>query len=67
MVIVNQVRRGAFWSKKFGTFDGNEFAVPVIGVSISLRECYAHALTVGWSALDDAASSELLNFALSIN
>jgi chromosome partitioning protein len=67
MVIFNQVRRGTFWSKKFGAFDGNEFAVPVVGVSISLRECYAHALTAGWSALDDAASSELLNFALSIN
>ena len=32
--------------------------------SFSLRECFAHALTVGWEALDESASNELLNFAL---
>jgi chromosome partitioning protein len=67
MIIFNQVRRGTFWSKKFGALDGSEFAVPVAGISIGLRECFAHALTAGWSALDDSASNELLNFALSIN
>jgi chromosome partitioning protein len=66
LVLFNQVRKGTFWSKKFGALDGSEFAVPVAGCSIALRECFAHALTAGWSALDDAAASELLNFALSI-
>ena len=42
------------------------FAVPVATTSFTLRECFAHALTVGWDALDDSASNEILNFALSL-
>lgn len=67
MVVLSQVRKGTFWYKKFGALDGAESAVPVAGITIPLRECFAHALTAGWDALGDSASAELLNFALSIN
>jgi hypothetical protein len=45
---------------------GQRLAVPVATTSFTLRECFAHALTVGWEALDDSASNEILNFALSL-
>ena len=65
-VILNQLRKGTYWSKKMENLDGADFAVPVAKISFTLRECFAHALTVGWEALDDSASNELLNFALSL-
>jgi chromosome partitioning protein len=66
-VVINKVRRGTFWAKEFGTARQGEFAVPVSACAISLRECYIHALTSGWKALDEAASNEVLNLALSLS
>jgi chromosome partitioning protein len=66
-VVLNQLRRGTYWSKRIESLDGSDFAVPIASASFSLRECFAHALTLGWGALDESASNELLNFALSIN
>jgi chromosome partitioning protein len=66
VVLLNQLRKGTYWSKKVESLDGTTFAVPVATTSFTLRECFAHALTVGWEALDDSASNEILNFALSL-
>jgi hypothetical protein len=59
-------RKGTYWSKKVETLNGSDFALSFSNSSFSLRECFAHALTVGWEALDESASNELLNFALTI-
>ena len=67
VVILNKIRRGTFWGKEFVGSDGHRFAVPVSACSLSLRECYIHALTSGWKALDEAASNEVLNLALSLS
>jgi hypothetical protein len=63
-IVLNQLRKGTYWSKKVETLNG--FALSFANSSFSLRECFAHALTVGWDALDESASNELLNFALTI-
>jgi hypothetical protein len=47
--------------------DPGEFAVPICGSSIALRECIQRAMRLGWQALDDAASNEVLSFALRLN
>jgi chromosome partitioning protein len=65
-IILNQLRKGTYWSKKVETLNGSDFALSFSNSSFSLRECFAHALTVGWDALDESASNELLNFALTI-
>src|SRR6266481_4449711 len=65
-IILNQLRKGTYWSKKVETLNGSDFALSFAHSSFSLRECFAHALTVGWDALDESASNELLNFALTI-
>jgi len=65
-IILNQLRKGTYWSKKVETLNGSDFALSFANSSFSLRECFAHALTVGWDALDESASNELLNFALTI-
>ena len=65
-IILNQLRKGTYWSKKVETLNGSDFAFSFASSSFSLRECFAHALTVGWDALDESASNELLNFALTV-
>ena len=65
-IILNQLRKGTYSSKKVETLTGSDFALSFSNSSFSLRECFAHALTVGWDALDESASNELLNFALTI-
>jgi hypothetical protein len=47
IVLLNQLRKGTYWSKKVESLDGTTFAVPVATTSFTLRECFAHALTVG--------------------
>jgi chromosome partitioning protein len=66
-IVLNRIRKGTFWSKKFVASDAADFAVPVSNCAISLRECFAHALTSGWEALDEPASNEVLNLALSLS
>jgi chromosome partitioning protein len=65
-IVLNQLRKGTYWSKKVETLNGSDFVLSFSNSSFSLRECFAHALTVGWEALDESASNELLNFALTI-
>ena len=65
-IILNQLRKGTYSSKKVETLNGSDFALSFSNSSFSLRECFAHALTVGWEALDESASNELLNFALTM-
>src|SRR6516225_2459715 len=65
-IILNQLRKGTYWSKKVEPLNGSDFALSFANSSSSRRECFAHALTVGWDALDESASNELLNFALTI-
>jgi cellulose biosynthesis protein BcsQ len=65
-IILNQLRKGTYWSKKVETLNGSDFALSFLNSSFSLRKCFAHALAIGWEALDESASNELLNFALTI-
>ena len=65
-IILNQLRKGTYWSKKGRNPEWIGFRVVVFKSLFSLRECFAHALTVGWDALDESASNELLNFALTV-
>jgi chromosome partitioning protein len=67
LIVLNQVRRGTTASKEAEALDPGEFAVPICGTSIALRECIQRAMRLGWKALDEAASNEILSFALSLN
>jgi formyltetrahydrofolate synthetase len=67
VVVLNKVRRGTFWGKEFAASDGKQFAIPVSNCALSLRECFIHALTSGWKALDEPASNEVLNLALNLS
>jgi cellulose biosynthesis protein BcsQ len=68
LIVFNQVRKGTLATKDAQTLDRSKFAVPVAKNSISLRECIYRATSTkdGWSALDEAASAELLSLALSL-
>ena len=67
LIVLNQVRRGTTSSKEAEALDPAEFAVPICSSSIGLRECIQRAMRLGWQALDEFASNELLSFALSLN
>ena len=54
-------------SKEAESLDPGEFAVPICSTSIALRECIHRAMRLGWKALDESASNEILSFALSLN
>jgi hypothetical protein len=54
-IVLNQLRKGTYWSKKVETLNGADFAVSFSHASFSLRECFAHALTVGWEAQEPVA------------
>jgi cellulose biosynthesis protein BcsQ len=67
LIVLNQVRRGTTSSKEAEALDPAEFAVPICSSSIALRECIQRAMRLGWNALDEFASNELLSFALSLH
>lgn len=45
---------------------GKRMSVPVLGKNVSSRECYQHAMALGWKALDRAAQHEAAEVALAI-
>jgi chromosome partitioning protein len=67
LIVLNQVRRGTTASKEAEALDPDQFAIPVCRTSIALRECIHRAMRLGWPALDEAASNEILSFALRLN
>jgi cellulose biosynthesis protein BcsQ len=67
MVVFNQVRRGTRSEKEVDGLDPAEFALPVASSAISMRECFDRAWKKGWTALDEAAREEFLNFALNLS
>jgi hypothetical protein len=64
LVVFNQVRRGTLSSKQVAALEDGEFALPVASSALSMRECFDRAWRKGWTALDEAAREEFLNFAL---
>jgi hypothetical protein len=62
VVALIQLRKGTYWSKKVESFRRNYLAA-LATTFFTLRECFAHPLTVGLEALDGSASNEILDFA----
>jgi MinD-like ATPase involved in chromosome partitioning or flagellar assembly len=64
-VVFNKVRKGTLLSRIVPE-SAKQLSVPALGVMLSARECYQHALGQGWKALDGAAREEVLQLTVAL-
>jgi chromosome partitioning protein len=64
-VVFNKVRKGTLLSRIVPE-SAKQVSVPTMGVMLSARECYQHALGKGWKALDSAAREEVLQLTVAL-
>lgn len=64
-VVFNKVRKSTILGR---LLEASSADAPYqdLGVRISARECYQHAIAQGWKALDSAAREEVLQLALAV-
>ncbi len=64
-IVFNRVRRGTLLGR-IAPESAKQVSVPSLGVMLSARECYQHALGKGWKALDSAAREEVLQLTVAL-
>jgi MinD-like ATPase involved in chromosome partitioning or flagellar assembly len=64
-LVFNKVRRGTVLGRLMED-TARMVPAPVLGASLSARECYQHAVAQGWKALDGPAREEVLQVALAV-
>ena len=64
-LVFNKVRRGTVVGRLMED-TARMVPAPVLGASLSARECYQHAVAQGWKALDGPAREEVLQVALAV-
>jgi chromosome partitioning protein len=64
-LVFNKVRRGTVLAKLMEE-SAKQVNAPVLGVSLSARECYQHAIGQGWKALDSTAREEVLQLTVAL-
>jgi len=65
-VVYNKVRKTTILGRLAEQSSIQSGGTPSLGVRISSRECYQHAIAQGWAALDGAAREEVLQFGLGV-
>lgn len=64
-LLFNQVQRHTLLARELGPLAAR-IGLPMLTHQVSRRQCYQHALVLGWKALDPAAREEILQVALEI-
>lgn len=64
-VIFNKVRKSTVLGRLVDE-SAKQVSVPGLGVTLSARECYQHAVAQGWKALDSAARQEVLQLIIAL-
>ncbi|WP_031494815.1 ParA family protein [Bryobacter aggregatus] len=64
-VVFNKVRKGTVLGKLLDE-SARLIPAPALGVNLSERECYKHAIAQGWKSLDGSAREEALELALAV-
>jgi chromosome partitioning protein len=64
-LVFNKVRRGTVLARLMEE-SAKQVGAPLLGVSLSARECYQHAIGQGWKALDSAAREEVLQLTVAL-
>jgi chromosome partitioning protein len=64
-VIFNKVRKTTVLGRLVDE-SAKQVSVPALGVTLSARECYQHAVAQGWKALDGAARQEVLQLIIAL-
>lgn len=64
-LLFNQVQRQTLLARELETLAGR-IGLPALKNQVARRQCYQHALLLGWKALDSPARNEVLQVALEI-
>jgi hypothetical protein len=64
-VVYNKVRKATILGR-LAEQSPQQTGGEVLGVKMSSRECYQHAMAQGWGALDWAAREEVLQLGLAV-
>jgi chromosome partitioning protein len=64
-MIFNKVRKSTVLGRLVDE-SAKQVSVPALGVSLSARKCYQHAVAQGWKVLDSAARQEVLQLIVAI-
>lgn len=64
-LVFNKVRRSTVLGRLIAE-SASQVAAPTLGVSLSSRECYQHAVARGWRSLDGPAREEVLQLAVAV-
>jgi chromosome partitioning protein len=64
-LLFNQVQRHTLLARELGPL-AERIGLPALQHNVARRQCYQHALLLGWKALDGAAREEILQVALEI-
>jgi chromosome partitioning protein len=64
-LVFNKVRRSTVLGRLIEE-SARQAAAPALGVSLSARECYQHAVAQGWRSLDGPAREEVLQLAVAV-
>jgi chromosome partitioning protein len=64
-VIFNKVRKATVLGRLIEE-SAKQLSAPALGISLSARECYQHAVAQGWKALDSAARQEVLQLIVAL-